>query len=180
MHPSAPAAQLIDMLEIKPLGVDCLATARYVVATAVKRHAAAAYTQAQLQVLLDFVQSPHYSDLLYAGHSYGAFVGAEMVAVAAWSSGAASSPTARLIGVFVQPLFGASGIGSRLLAHIEDEARAAGFRALDVGALPGAVGFLEATGYQQIGPRPLGLPSGQQIPVIEMRKLGLGRPSKMH
>ncbi|WP_068459139.1 GNAT family N-acetyltransferase [Hyphomicrobium sulfonivorans] len=180
MHPSAPAAQLVDMLEIRPLSVDCLATARYVIASAIKRHAAAAYTQAQLHALMDFVQSPHYSDLLYAGRSYGAFIGAEMVAVAAWSASAAPSPTARLIGVFVQPLFGASGIGARLLARIEEEARAAGFRALDIGALPGAVGFLEASGYQQIGPRPLGLPSGQQIPVVEMRKLGLARHTVMH
>ena len=181
MYPSAPTAQLVDMLEIRPLSVDCLATARYVIATAIKRHAAETYTKAQLEALLAFVQSPHYSDLLYTGRSHGAFIGAEMVAVGAWSAGAtAASPTARLIGVFVQPLFGGCGIGARLMAHIEEEARAAGFRALDVGALPGAVSFLEAAGYQQIGPRPLGLPSGQQIPVVEMRKLGLSRHTVMH
>lgn len=180
MHSSASPAQLVDMLEIRPLSVDCLATARYVITASLKHAAAASYTRAQLDALLAFVQSPHYSDLLYAGHSHGAFIGAEMVAVGAWSPPPSAGPTARLIGVFVQPLFGGCGIGAQLMAHIAEEARAAGFRALDVRALPGSVRFLETAGYQQIGPRPLGLPSGQQIPVIEMRKLGLHGSTVMH
>jgi GNAT superfamily N-acetyltransferase len=180
MHVSATADSLLDMLEIRPLAVDDLSSARYVVCVAFARGAPAHYSGPQIEAFAEFVRSPHYSDVLLGNRAYGAFIGSEMVGVAAWSIGEASSPTARLVAVFVHPLFAGNGIGARLVEYLEVEARGAGYRALEASVTLNAAAFFERLGYLETKRGVWGLPSGREIPITFVRKIGTGRPDIMH
>ena len=118
------------------------------------------YAAADIDGFAEFVRSPHYGDLLLGNRAYGAWVGSEMVGVAAWSIGEARSPTARLLAVFVHPLFSGNGIGTRLTEFLEVEAAAAGYRALEMSATLNAAGFFEGLDYLETRRGLWGMPSG--------------------
>jgi len=180
MRLPASAESLLEMLEIRALSVDEMSSARYVVATSFARGASEHYSRPQIDAFVEFVRSPQYSDLLVGNRAYGAFIDTEMVGVAAWSITEIKSPTARLIAVFVLPMFSGNGIGTRLAEYLEEEARAAGYRAQETSALLGARGFFEHLGYHETGEASWSLPSGRAIPVAMMRKIGDGRSDIMH
>jgi GNAT superfamily N-acetyltransferase len=180
MHVSPSPDNLLHMLEIRALSIDDLSTARYVVGSAFVRGAREHYSAAEVEAFIDFVRSPRYADVLLGNRAYGAWIGSEMVGVAAWSIGEERSPTARILGVFVSPVFGGDGIGSRLVEYIEDEARAAGYRALEASATLNTAGFFERHGYLETRRGAWGLPSGRHIPIAFMRKIGTSRPDIMH
>ena len=144
------------------MSVDDLSTARYVVGTAFARAAKEHYSAADIDAFAEFVRSPHYGDVLLGNRAYGAWVGSEMVGVAAWSLGEAKSPTARILAVFVHPLFSGDGIGTRLTEYLEDEARAAGYRALETSATLNAASFFERLDYLEVRRGAWGLPSGRR------------------
>jgi putative acetyltransferase len=179
MEVSGPE-HLLEMLEIRALSVDDLSAARYVVGGAFARGAKGHYSPADIQAFADYVRSPRYADVLLGNRAYGAWVGSQMAGVAAWSIGEGKSPTARILGVYVHPLFGSDGIGSRLVEYIEDEARAAGHRALEASVTLNAAGFFERLGYLETRRGTWRLPSDREIPIAFMRKLGAGRPDIMH
>jgi len=180
MRLPASTESLLDMLEIRALSVDEMSNARYVVASSFARDASEHYSRPQIDAFVEYVRSPQYSDLLVGNRSYGAFIDAEMVGVAAWTITETESPTARLLAVFVLPLFSGNGIGTRLVEYLEEEARATGYRAQETSALFGARGFFEHLGYHETGEASWSLPSGRTIPVAMMRKAGDGRADLMH
>jgi GNAT superfamily N-acetyltransferase len=180
MHVSAIPDNLLQMLEIRALSVDDLATARYIVGRAFARSAKDHYSAPDIEAYTEFVRSPHYADVLLGNRAYGAWVGSEMVGVAAWSVGEGKSPTARILAVFVHPLYGAEAIGTRLVEYLEDEARAAGYRALETSATLNAVSFFERLDYLETRRGSWGLPSGRELPIVFMRKTAGGRPDIMH
>jgi ribosomal protein S18 acetylase RimI-like enzyme len=179
MH--VPAAEsLVDMLEIRRLSVDDLSTARYVVGASFARGAAGHYSPPEIGAFAEFVRSPHYADILLGNHAYGAFVGSEMVGVAAWSVAEDQSPTARIVAVFVHPLFTGGGIGSRLVEHLENEVHTAGYRALEASVMLNAASLFERLGYLEVRRGVWGLPSGREMPIAFMRKIGRRRPDVVH
>jgi GNAT superfamily N-acetyltransferase len=180
MYASADADSLLDMLAIRPLSIDDLSTARYVVAAAFARGAAEHYSVPQIEAFAEFVRSPHYGDVLLGNRAFGAFIGSEMVGVAAWSVGESKSPTARILAVFVHPLFSGDGIGSRLVEHLEDEAHAAGYRAVEASVTLNAAPLFERLGYLETRRGAWGLPSGREMPIAFMRKSGSHRPEIVH
>jgi GNAT superfamily N-acetyltransferase len=180
MHTSVTADSLLDMLEVRALSVDDLSTARYVVGAAFARGAAEHYARPQIEAFAEFVRSPHYGDVLLGNRAYGAFIGAEMVGVAAWSIGEGRAPTARILAVFVHPLFGGDGIGSRLVEYLEDEARAAGYSAVEASVTLNAAALFERLGYLETRRGAWGLPSGREIPIAFMRKTGGRRADSVH
>ena len=97
------AENLVDMLEIRRLSVDDLSTARYVVGAAFARGAAGHYSPPEIGAFAEFVRSPHYADILLGNHAYGAFVGSEMVGIAAWSVGEDKKPCNLLIQARISP-----------------------------------------------------------------------------
>lgn len=180
MHISSAPDSLLQLLEIRPLDVDHLSTARYVVSSAFLRGAKGTYSEAETSAFTEFVRSPHYSDLLLGNRAYGAWVGSEMVGVAAWSPGEENSPTARVLAIFVHPLFTGQGIGSRLGEYLVDEAAAAGFRALETNATLNAVGFFERLDFLQVRQSVWAMPSGREMTIAIMRRAPTGRADIMH
>ncbi len=171
---------LLTLMEIRTLSVDHLSTARYVVGTAFARGAKDHYSNADMEAFAEFVRSPHYADVLLGNRTYGAWVGSDMVGIVSWSVGEAPSPTARVVAVFVHPLFSRNGIGTRLTEYLEVEAANAGYRALEISATLNAASFFEQLGYIETARRGWGLPAGHVMPTALMRKLHGARPDIIH
>lgn len=161
---------LAPMVELRSLTVDDLSVARYIHAAAFAAAAAAYYSAADIAAFDQFVRGPRYADLLLGNPAVAAWLGHDMVATAAWSPGEARSPTARVFGVFVRPMFTGEGIGRRIVEHIEGEARGAGYPALEAAATLNAAGFFETIGYRFVRGGAWALPSGREIPVTFLRK----------
>jgi ribosomal protein S18 acetylase RimI-like enzyme len=170
MHAPGTAETLAQMIELRPLSVDDLSAARYIHTASFAGAAQEHYAPAEIDAFVAFVRSPHYADLLLGNRTVAAWVGAEMVGTAAWSPGEGLSPTARILAVFVRPLFTGEGIGRRLVDHIESEAGAAGYCAFELSATLNAVGFFEGLGYRILRNGGWALPFGRDIPVAFMRK----------
>jgi GNAT superfamily N-acetyltransferase len=158
-------------MEIRALGVDHLSAARYVVETAFARGAKGHYSPADKQAFQEFVRSPHYADVLLGNRTYGAWVGSDMVGVASWSLSDTPSPTARVVALFVHPLFSRNGLGTRLTEYLEVEAATAGYRAVEISATLNAASFFEQAGYIETARHGWRLPAGQVMPTVLMRKL---------
>lgn len=159
-----------EMIELRPLTVDDLSGARYIHSASFSAAATDYYEQPHIDAFVSFVRSPFYGDLLLGNRAIAAWLGAEMVGTATWSTGEARSPTARLLAVFVRPLFTGEGIGGRLVEHVEEEARSAGFHAFELSATLNSVGFFEGMGYRVLRNGDWALPSGHEFPVAFMRK----------
>jgi putative acetyltransferase len=170
MHLSGAPDSLLQLLEIRPLSVDDLSTARYVATAAFTRSAKGSYSRDEIDAFATFVRSPHYADILLGNRAYAAWVGSEMVGIAAWSPSETKTPTARILAVFVNPLFAGQGIGSRLGEYLADEAAAAGFRALEASVTLNAEAFFERLGYAELRRAAWALPSGRDLSVSFMRK----------
>jgi GNAT superfamily N-acetyltransferase len=83
---------------------------------------------------------------------------------------------ARIRAFFVHPHWARQGLGSRLLALCEREARAAGFSKAElVSTLPGERLYARH-GYVSAGRRTYALPGGATIEFIPMRKSSLAAP----
>ena len=180
MHVTGTPESLLHLLEIRPLGVDDLSTARYVVSASFNRAATEYYSGTELAAFAAFVRSPQYADLLLGNRSYAAWVGSEMVAVAAWAPGDDKSPTARIPAVYVHPMFAGQGIGTRLTEYLADEAAAAGYRALEASVTLNATMFFERLHFVEVRPAGWKLPSGSELPIAVMRRSATGRADIMH
>jgi predicted N-acetyltransferase YhbS len=161
---------LAPMIEIRPLTVDDLSVARYIHAAAFATGARGHYPAADIAAVDQFVRSPRYADLMLGNPAVAAWLGHEMVATAAWSPGEARSPTARVFGVFVRPMFMGEGIGGRMVGYVEEEARAAGYPALEAAATLNAAPFFEALGFRFVRGGTWALPTGREIAVVFLRK----------
>jgi len=161
------------MLKLRPLTVDDLSTARYIHAASFAAAAEAHYPPATIDAFVAFVRSPRYGDLLLGNRAVAAWIGTEMVGTAAWAPGEGTSPTARILVVCVRPLFTGEGIGRRLVEHIEEEASAMNYSALEASATRNAVGFFESLGYRVVRDGEWALPLGGAIAVSHMRKADL-------
>lgn len=84
-----------------------------------------------------------------------------------------------LLGVFVDPDYGGTGVGAEIIENVESHAREAGHETLTVFAALNAVGFYRACGFDRIGrcdangaEGPVGTyDSGdRELPAMEMRK----------
>ena len=161
---------LAPIIELRRLGVDDLSMARYIHAAAFANAAQAHYTAADTEAFGEFVRSPRYADLMLGNPAVAAWLGDDMVGTAAWGPGEGRSPTARVFGVFVRPMFTREGIGRRLVGHVEQDAHAAGYPALEAAATLNAAGFFEALGFRFVRGGTWALPSGREIPVTFLRK----------
>jgi len=170
MQAPGTLATLAQMTTLRPLTVDDLSTARYIHTASFEGAAKEHYSQPDIDAFVAFIRSPRYADLLLGNRAVAAWLESEIIGTAAWSPGEGMSPTARILAVFVRPLFTGEGIGRLLVNHVEAEARAAGYRAIEVSATLNAVGFFEELGYRVVRNGGWALPEGREIPVVFMRK----------
>jgi GNAT superfamily N-acetyltransferase len=81
-----------------------------------------------------------------------------------------ATDAAKIRAIFVHPAWARRGLGSLILRHCEDAARAAGFGALEMGSTLTGVPLYTLRGYRETGRVDVALPNGEVIEVVRMRK----------
>ncbi len=78
---------------------------------------------------------------------------------------------AKIRAIFVHPDWARRGLGSLILEHCEQAARAAGFRRLEMGSTLTGVPLYTLKGYRRCENIDVPLPNGAILPVVRMTKL---------
>jgi GNAT superfamily N-acetyltransferase len=81
-----------------------------------------------------------------------------------------ATDAAKVRAIFVHPDFARQGVGSRILAHVESAALAAGFHHFEMGSTLTGVPLYKLKGYVEIERIAVPLKNGDSLPVIRMRK----------
>jgi GNAT superfamily N-acetyltransferase len=77
---------------------------------------------------------------------------------------------AKVRAIFVHPDFARQGLGSLVLAHVEAEAHAAGFRRYEMGSTLTGVPLYRLKGYVEVERIAVPLNNGEALPVVKMVK----------
>lgn len=77
---------------------------------------------------------------------------------------------AKVRAIFVHPDFARRGLGSLILAHVEDAARAAGFPRFEMGSTLTGVPLYRLKGYVEVERIAVPLANGEALPVVKMIK----------
>lgn len=143
--PLATTSRLARSAEIRPATIDDLSSLRYLHTTALRLQAGDWLEPDEIEAFRSRVYSPEYADAVMQAGLRTAWIGHELVASAGWSLEAGE---ARLRFVFVRPPFAGAGLGRRLVAALEMEARALGTRHFSTEATDNAMGFFSRLGYE--------------------------------
>lgn len=170
---ATPPSRLLGTLplEIGAAGLDHWSEIRSLHASAFRYLTGPSMEPASSAALLSMIYAPDYTGSLQCQDLQVARHDGRIIATAGWVPTDDSGTTARIVSVYVSPLFGRLGVGSRLVAAVEHKAHAAGFRGFAVRSFPATTGFFEAIGYNRSsqGIQAIGTENG--IPVVFMRKL---------
>jgi len=77
---------------------------------------------------------------------------------------------ARIRAFFVHPDFARRGLGTVILEASSEEARAAGFRRLQLGATLTGIPFYQRHGFRTLGRVEVPLPNGETVAIVTMEK----------
>lgn len=77
---------------------------------------------------------------------------------------------AKVRAIFVHPAFARRGLGTRILAHVEGEARAAGFQRFEMGSTLTGLPLYRLKGYVEVERIAVPLGNGEALPVVKMVK----------
>jgi GNAT superfamily N-acetyltransferase len=78
---------------------------------------------------------------------------------------------AKVRAIFVHPRFARRGLGTLILARVEAEARAAGFRRYEMGSTLTGVPLYRLKGYVEVERIAVPLKNGEALPVVKMVKM---------
>src|SRR5262245_16962796 len=166
--------ELAEAAEIAPVGPDDLADIRYIHAAAFRLSARHQLSEEQIAAFATHVYGQQYSRVLseaIRGRSLlGARLNEELIGTAGWSAADGFGTTARIRWVFVRPLFTNLGVGTRLVAEVEEHARRAGFQAFSAESPLAAVDFFTHLGYEVSSHGMRALPRAEGMPVAFLRK----------
>lgn len=140
-----------DGLTLRRLSVDDLSNVRYLHSLSFRSLVGLDMAEEDAASMLSQIGSPDYGDRLMGERHILAFAGSELVGSAGWCFNAVGTPEARLVSVFVHPMFVLLGIGRRLVAAIEEDARNLGFDTLHAPTPEHAMGFLRRLGFAAHG-----------------------------
>jgi GNAT superfamily N-acetyltransferase len=77
---------------------------------------------------------------------------------------------AKIRAIFVDPAFARRGLGSLILNHCEDAARAAGYTRFEMGSTLTGAPLYRLKGYRELERVEVPLPNGEVLPVLRMAK----------
>ena len=166
----ASQAPLSGLAHVAPIDLDMMSDVRHLHANAFKTALGAVYTEQEVQAFREHVYCNSYADQIIRTSCFGAWFDGHLAGTASWSASAAEAGTARIAHVFVDPLYGRSGIGRMLLNHVEVIASESGCRAFVLRTGPHAVPFFEAIGYSGTSHGVVQLTEDVSLAVMFMRK----------
>lgn len=164
-----PAPKGRDPIRLALIGLDHLSSVRYVHATAFRSLIAPCLEPEQASAWLHAFYSSAYTERLVATALMGAWVDRELVGTAGWSPSPDTASSARIGDLYVLPMFGGHGIGTRLLAATEKSARQSGYATVRATVPLVSEGFFAAQGYVR-EPASVPVHPPALIPVATMRK----------
>lgn len=132
--------------------------------------AAGHHTREQLEAFAASVAAVAYAHELAETELWLLYAGARLCATAGWMPHADAPRTARLRKVFVTPELARRGLATFMVDHVEDRARAAGFRDFFVRANLNAVPLYEKLGYRRAGTGEMPVTSAIALPVVFMAR----------
>lgn len=151
------------------------------VSDSIRVHCRSHYTLAQIEGMLTHTTG-RYDDLVAEGR-YFALVkdGTEVVGCGGWSArpavygtpqrGASPGPDEAWIrGIYVHPSYSRRGLGSMVVRKCEEAAAAMRFCKFNLGSTVNAVPMYLANGYRKVREEVDGLPNGEKITIVMMRK----------
>lgn len=166
---------LLAAVQLRPVTIDELSNVRHLHALAIRRLAASHLSEAEIEAFTQHVYSEAYSarlsDVVYAKRLTAALLAGELVATAGWIPANDAGAVARLMAVFVSPLYAGQGIARRIVTAVEDDARQAGFAAFTIRSPVGATGFFGVLGYEVASHGVWPLTRETALPVAFMRKI---------
>jgi N-acetylglutamate synthase-like GNAT family acetyltransferase len=77
---------------------------------------------------------------------------------------------AKIRAIFVHPAWARRGLGTVILEHAEDAAKAAGFTRLEMGSTLTGVALYKLKGYAEYERNPVPLPNGEDLEIVVMKK----------
>lgn len=161
----------VDLLHLGSIGVDEWTDVRYVHASAFRVLVGPHVGHQHIEAFNRRVEQPEYAYELSCMNLTGAWLAGELAGTAGWRPAASDGRIAEIVALFVRPIFTTMGIGSRLLEHVESEARAAGFTSFVVRANEGSVPFFDVCGYDIASYGSEAVAEGPPMSIIRMRKL---------
>ena len=165
---------------LRPITIDELSTVRHLHLMSARRLSASHLSEAELQAFCDHINSDPYTvrliDQVRQGRLIAATLMDEIVATAGWIPANDSGATARMMAIFVAPLYALHGLGRLVVEAAEAQAAYAGFRVFTHRAPIGAVGFFTRLGYDTASHGVWMLPNDQPMPVGFMRKVAGNLP----
>jgi GNAT superfamily N-acetyltransferase len=81
-----------------------------------------------------------------------------------------AADAAKVRAIFVHPDFARRGLGSLILRHVEDAARAAGFTRFEMGSTLTGVPLYQLKGYVEVERIAVPLRNGEALPIVRMTK----------
>lgn len=177
--PAAPRS-VREAATIAPVTIDDLSHVRYVHGQSLRASVAGWARDDELAAYSAYVYGPVYgADLevaVRAGRLHGAYLGAQLLGTAGWSSAPDDTLSARIRWCHVQPMFSGLGLGLALLSQAETHAAGAGHTTLIARSTPDAAGFFERAGYGITAHGTRTVAANRTLPVVFLRKHLIARP----
>lgn len=174
LMPPKPASTFIDAVVVAPVDIDHMSDVRHLHALSARRLAAGMLSEAEIVAFAQHLYSEAYSarlaDIVQSKRLLGARLPDMLVGTAGWTPANDAGSVARLVGVFISPLYAGMGLGRLLIEAVEAEARLAGFANFTIRAPLGASGFFAHLGYEVASHGVWPLDREVALPVAFMRK----------
>lgn len=172
---SAPGQPgVLQMVEMGLAAIDEMSTVRHLHAASVRRVAAGMLSEAEVRAFAEHIYTEAYSsrmaDVVIAGRLTAARISGELAGTAGWLAANDTGAVARLVGVFVSPLYARHGLGRALVAAAEAQARQAGYPTFTIRAPLGASSFFQRLGYQVASHGVWPMTRDVALPVAFLRK----------
>lgn len=172
---SSAASTFHEAVELGKAVIDDMSSVRHLHASSAKKLAAGMLSESEIIGFAAYIYTEGYSarlaELVLAKRLTAARLGTDLLGTAGWTPANDSGAVARLIGVFVSPLYAQRGIGRRLVEAAEAQARQAGFTVFTMRAPLGASGFFERLGYGVASHGAWPLTREVSLPVAFLRKV---------
>ncbi len=168
--PVIPGVRAPGLFQLGRIGIDDWSDVRYVHAMSFRTFVAPRVTHAFTETFLAGLDSPAYAIQLGSAALTGAWLDGQLAGTAGWRAEASSDRVAEIEGLYVSPLFAFMGIGSALLASVENEARGAGYDTLSATVPLAAASFLMRFGYEVSEQLPHPALVMDDVTVVVMRK----------
>lgn len=179
--PNSLEANLTGAIEIALVDIDQMSDVRHLHAVSARRLAAGMLSEPEIEAFAAYIYSEAYSarlsEVIRAGRLQSARLDGTLIATAGWTPANDAGAVARLIGVFVSPLYARMGIGRRLVTLVETETRQAGYQTFTIRAPLGAAEFFAQLGYHVASHGVWPLTRETALPVAFMRKVMPARPA---